>query len=85
VRWYDGCSVGGELLLLMLLSSDQKAACLDHVEVTNMGELSMGGYLPHQIVCGFTLHTVLSRWYTTLDTKEPSSAARGVVADARLA
>jgi hypothetical protein len=52
-----------------------------------MGEVSMCGYLPHVINCSLIgLHcTLLSRWYTALDTKEPACSARDVVADARLA
>jgi hypothetical protein len=46
-------------------------------------EVSMGRYLPHiinsSLVC---LHcTLLSQWYTALNTKEPTCSARGVVAD----
>jgi hypothetical protein len=37
-------------------SSGQNVACSDHVGVTNMGEVSMGGYLLHinrlLLVCG---------------------------------
>jgi hypothetical protein len=42
----------------------------------------MDGYLPHIFN---TSHTVISLWYTALDTKEPVRAAPGVVADAWLA
>jgi hypothetical protein len=37
----------------------------------------MCGYLPHIINCSLVgLHcTMLSRWYTALDTKEPASTA----------
>jgi hypothetical protein len=55
VSWYNGCSVGGELFVVVIVVVIvQSEGCVlfrsrrrDHVGVTNMGEVSMGGYLPH--------------------------------------
>jgi hypothetical protein len=58
-RIIGGTMAAGDLLLLLLL-----LLLCDHVGVTNMGEVSMGGYFPH-INRLFVVFALVVRWNTT--------------------